>query len=91
MDKWKALVPETGHVKAQEDRPGTIVVLYRQSMKCVEPAVHRCSCSAEPGLRGAKSMYIRASLRQTQSAGLYQLGLLVKMVILKGEKIQKEQ
>lgn len=62
-----------------------------QSMKHMEPAIHRCSCSAEPGLQGAKSVDIRASLRQTQSAGLYQLGLLVKMVTLQGEKIQKEQ
>lgn len=65
--------------------------LNGQSMKCMELAVHRCSCSAESGLRGAESVYIRASLRQTQSTGSSQPGLHVKMVILKGEKIQKEQ
>ena len=83
MDKRKALVPETGHVKAQEDSPDHRgpFTLNGQSMKCMEPAVHRGSCSAESGLRGAESVYIGASLRQTQSTGLSQPGLHVKMVI----------
>lgn len=66
-------------------------MLNGQSMKHMVQAVHWCSCSAESGVRGAESVYIRASLRQTQSTGLSQPGLHVKMVILKREKIQKEQ